>query len=49
MEMDMEIIGSDATQVDYFPNDFMQWNDTDGDGFGDNPGGALRRIPKRCI
>ena len=28
-----------ADIIDLFPNDQTQWNDTDGDGFGDNPGG----------
>ena len=28
-----------ADQIDAFPNLMSQWNDTDGDGFGDNPDG----------
>ncbi len=29
-----------ANSIDAFPSDNSQWNDTDGDGFGDNPGGT---------
>ena len=28
--------------VDAFPTDGTQWNDTDGDGYGDNPAPALQ-------
>ena len=30
-----------TVEHDVFPSDPTQWNDTDGDGFGDNPGGTL--------
>ena len=30
-----------TVEYDAFPSDGTQWNDTDGDGFGDNPSGTL--------
>ena len=30
-----------TVEYDVFPTDPTQWNDTDADGFGDNPGGTL--------
>ena len=30
-----------TVEYDEFPSDPTQWNDTDGDGFGDNPSGTL--------
>ena len=32
--------------VDAFPTDGTQWNDTDGDGYGDNPAPAIQ--PDEC-
>jgi hypothetical protein len=34
-------------RVDAFPDDGTQWNDSDGDAFGDNPAPALR--PDACV
>ena len=34
-----------ANSIDAFPSDNTQWNDTDNDGYGDNPGGST---PDTC-
>ena len=31
-----------ADIIDSFPGESSQWNDTDGDGFGDNPNGRMQ-------
>ena len=38
--MDGDYGNNQANLIDLFPNDATQWNDTDGDGHGDNPYGS---------
>ena len=34
------VTGMETTQQDSYPSDGTQWNDTDADGYGDNPNGT---------
>ena len=41
-DADDEWLASPDGQADAFPKNRVQWADSDGDGFGDNPIGAIR-------